>query len=128
MKRVMKLYETFATPIKVTYFAFVLIAIGFLIQNKNVNLFYTFKSSVILFIGELFLKVGEFIVMNLPIIFMLNAVCKRANNASPIVLALVGYFTFVVTTMLFSPQALDSQAYATGYGVNSIFNLATGSR
>ena len=128
MKRVMKLYETFATPIKVTYFAFVLIAIGFLIQNKNVNLFYTFKSSVILFIGELFLKVGEFIVMNLPIIFMLNAVCKRANNASPIVLALVGYFTFVVTTMLFSPQTLDSQAYATGYGINSIFNLSTGSR
>ena len=128
MKRIMRLYESFATPIKVTYFAFLLIGIGFLIQNKNVNLFYTFKSSVVLFLGELFLKVGEFIVMNLPLIFMLNAVCKKANNASPVVMALVGYFTFLVTTMLFSTQTLNAQAYATGFGINSVFNLATGTR
>ena len=128
MKRIQKLYESFRTPIRVAYFGFVLIAIGFLIQNKNVNLFYTFRSSIILFIGELFLKVGEFIIMNLPLIFMLNAVCKRANNASPVVMALVGYFTFLVTTMLFSTQTLNSQAYATGFGINSVFNLSAGSR
>ncbi len=124
----MRFYESFKTPIRVTYFAFVLIAIGFLIQNKNVNLFYTFKSSVVLFIGELTIKVGEFIVMNLPLIFMLYAVCKKANNASPVVMALIGYFTFLVTTMLFSNQSLNSQAYVTGYGINSVFNLSTGTR
>lgn len=128
MKRIQNFYESFRTPIRVAYFGFVLIAVGFLIQNKNVNLFYTFKSSIILFIGELFLKVGEFIVMNLPLIFMLNAVCKKANNASPVVMALVGYFTFLVTTMLFSTQTLGSQAYATGFGINSVFNLSTGTR
>lgn len=128
MKRMMKLYESLRTPVRVAFFGFVLISIGFLIQNKNVNLFYTFKSSIILFIGELFLKIGEFIIMNLPIIFMLNAVCKKANNAAPVVMALVGYFTFLVTTMLFSTQTLNTQAYATGYGINSAFNLTTGSR
>lgn len=128
MKRMMRLYESFKTPIRVAFFGFVLIAIGFLIQNKNVNLFYTFKSSIILFIGELFLKVGEFIIMNLPLIFMLNAVCKRANNASPVVMALVGYFTFLVTTMLFSTQTLNSLAYVSGYGINSVFNLTSGTR
>jgi len=124
----MKLYESFNTPIRVSYFAFILIGIGFLIQNKNVNLFYTFKSSIILFIGELFLRIGEFIVMNLPLIFMLNAVCKKANNASPVVMALVGYFTFLVTTMLFASQTLSAQAYATGFGINSVFNLSSGTR
>ena len=128
MKRIMKLYESFKTPIRVAYFGFVLVAIGFLIQNKNVNLFYTFKSSIVLFLGELCSKVGEIVVMNLPLIFMLNVVCKKANNASPVVMALVGYFTFIVTTMLFSTQNLNAQAYATGYGINSIFNLATGTR
>lgn len=128
MKRIQNLYESFRTPIRVAYFGFVLISIGFLIQNKNVNLFYTFKSSIILFIGESFLKIGEFIVMNLPLIFMLNAVCKKANNASPVVMALVGYFTFLVTTMLFSTQSLNNQAYVTGYGINSVFNLSTGTR
>ena len=128
MKRMMRVYESLKTPIRVAFFGFVLIAIGFIIQNKNVNLFYTFKSSIILFIGELFLKVGEFIIMNLPLLFMLNAVCKRANNAAPVVMALVGYFTFLVTTMLFSTQTLNAQAYASSYGVNSVFNLASGTR
>ena len=128
MKRIMKMYESCRTPIRVAFFGFVLLAIGFIIQNKNVNLFYTFRSSIILFLGELCSKVGELVVMNLPLIFMLNGVCKRANNASPVVMALVGYFTFMATTMLFGVQTLSSQAYATGYGINSVFNLASGNR
>ncbi len=128
MKRLMDIYESCKTPIRVAYFAFVLIAFGFLVQNPNVNIFYTFRSSIILFIAELALRIGEFTVMNLPIIFMLNFVCKRAHNASPVVMSLIGYFTFLVTTMLLSPQNLGSQAYMSGSGIGSIFNVATGSR
>ena len=128
MKRIMKLYESCRTSIKVAFFACVLIGIGSFIQNDNVNLFYTFKSSIILFIGEFCLRLGEFILMNLPLIFTLNVVCKKENNSSPVIMALVGYFTFMVTTMLFSSQSLDSQAYVHQYGINSIFNLGTGTR
>jgi len=128
MKKIMNLYESCKTPIRVAYVGFLLIAFGFLIQNESVNVFYTFRSNIILFLAELFLRIGELIIMNLPIIFMLNIVCKRANNASPVVMALVGYFAFVVTTMLFANQSMNSLAYSTGYGVNSIFNIPTGSR
>ncbi|MDO4940974.1 MAG: hypothetical protein Q4E33_04710 [Erysipelotrichaceae bacterium] len=128
MKRIMNLYESCRTPIRVAYFGFILIAIGFLIQNPSVNLFYTIKSGTILFIGEFCMRIGEIIVMNLPLIFMLSIVCKRANSGSPLVMALVGYFTFLVTTMLFSNQSLGAQAYTTGIGVNSVFNLANGAR
>lgn len=124
----MKLYESCKTSIRVAFFGFVLIGIGSFIQNGNVNLFYTIKSTVVLFIAEFCLRLGEFIVMNLPLIFMLNGVCKKANNASPVIMALVGYFTYMVTTMMFSVQNLDSQAYATGFGINSIFNFSVGSR
>lgn len=128
MKRIMRLYESCKTSIRIAFFGFALIAVGFLIQNKNVNLFYTFKSSIILFIGEFCLRLGEFIIMNLPLIFMLNGVCKKANNSAPVVTALVGYFTFVVTTMLFASQNLDSTAYSSSYGLNSIFNMTAGTR
>ena len=124
----MNLYESCKTPIRVAYFGFFLVALGFLIQNESVNVFYTFRSSIILFLGELSLKIGEFTIMNLPLIFMLNIVCKKANNASPVVMALVGYFTFVVTTMLFSTQTLNAQAYSSGFGINSVFNSPSGSR
>lgn len=125
MKRIMNLYESCKTPIRVAYFAFVLIAFGFLIKNENVNIFYTFRSGIVLFAGELALKIGEFTIMNLPIIFMLNIVCKKANNAAPVVMALVGYFTFVTVTMLLSPQNLSSTVYANGYGINSMFNTSS---
>ncbi|MBQ6493000.1 MAG: hypothetical protein IJI92_03960 [Erysipelotrichaceae bacterium] len=128
MKRIMSLYESCKTPIRVAFFGFILIAFGFLIQNESVNVFYTFRSNIILFVAELFLKIGEYVIMNLPIIFMLNIVCKKANNASPVVMALVGYFTFAVTTMMFSSQTLMSQAYASGYGINSVFKMGTGTR
>jgi phosphotransferase system IIB component len=124
----MNLYESCKTPIRVAYFGFILIAFGFFIQNESVNVFYTFRSNIILFLAELCLRIGEFIIMNLPLIFMLNIVCKKANNASPVVMALVGYFTFIVTTMLFSTQTLNAQAYASGYGINSIFNSSNGPR
>ncbi|MBQ1900196.1 MAG: hypothetical protein II153_04755 [Erysipelotrichaceae bacterium] len=128
MKKMMNFYESCKTPIRVAYFGFICVAVGFLIQNESVNVFYTFRSSIILFLAELLLKIGELTIMNLPLIFMLNIVCKKANNASPVILALVGYFTFVVTTMLFSTQTLNAQAYATGHGINSIFNMTSGSR
>lgn len=128
MKRIVSLYESCKTSIRVSYIGFILLAIGFIIQNENVNLFYTFKSSIILFIGELSLNVGELIVMNLPLIFMLNIVCKKANSSSPVVLALVGYFTYLVTTMLFASQNLGTYAYSSGYGINSVFNALSSSR
>ena len=128
MKRIMNLYESCKTPIRVTYIGFLLIAIGFLIRSDSVNVFYTIRSNTILFLGELFLRIGEFIIMNLPLIFMLNIVCKKANNASPVLMALLGYFSFLVTTMLLANQNLSSQAYATGYGINSVFYMDSGTR
>ncbi len=128
MKKIMSLYESCKTPIRVAYVGFLFISFGFLIQNESVNVFYTFRSNIILFLAELFLRIGELIIMNLPVIFMLNIVCKRANNASPVVMALVGYFTFVVTTMLFANQSMNSLAYSSGFGVNSVFNISNGNR
>ena len=124
----MNIYESCKTSIRITYVGFILIAIGFFIQNKNVNLFYTFKSAPVLFIAELFLDVGSLIIMNLPLIFMLNITCKKVNSSSPVILCLVGYFTFLITTMLFANQNLGSSAYASGYGINSAFNLSVGTR
>lgn len=128
MKKIMNLYESCKTPIRVTYIGFLLVAVGYFIQSPSVNVFYTFRSNTVLFLAELFLKLGEIIIMNIPLIFMVNIVCKKANNASPIIMALVGYFTFVVTTMLFGNQSLGSLAYSNGYGINSVFNISSGTR
>lgn len=103
-----------------TYFGFILIAIGFLIQNESVNIFYTFTNTYILMIGEWCLGLGRTIINNLPLIFMIYLVCKKANSGVPIALALIGYFSFMITTAIFAPQALSTYAYANSSGINTI--------
>lgn len=124
----MKIYDSCKISIRVALFGFLLIAVGFLIQNESVNIFYTFKSSVVLFIGEGSLRLGTTIITNLPMIFMLNIVCKKANSAFPVCLALIGYFSYLIVTMLFATTTLPATAYATSTGINSILNVNTGTK
>lgn len=119
----MKIYDSSKIAIRVAFFGFLLVAFGFLIKNDSVNIFYTFKNAFILLMGEGALKLGTNIIANLPMIFMLNIVCKRANSGYPVILAIVGYFAYLIATMLFSPTTLTSTAYSTGLGINSIFNI-----
>ena len=122
MKRIMSIYESVRISIRIAFLGFVLIAFGFLIQNESVNIFYTFRNTFILMLAEGSLKLGQTIIVNLPLIFMLNIVCKRTNSAFPVCLALVGYFSFLISTSLFSPTNLGSTAYSTGLGINSVIN------
>ena len=111
MKRIMNIYEYCKLPIRVVYFGIFLISFGFLIGNESVNLFYTFKSPFILNLGDFCLRIGEMIIINIPLIFMVNIVCKKANSGLPIVLSLIGYITFLVTMALFGNQNLGSNVY-----------------
>ena len=119
----MNLYENCKMPIRICYFGFVLNAFGFLIQNESVNIFYTFKNTFLLLFAEGCLSLGKTIITNLPLIFMIYLVCKKANSGVPILLALLGYFSFLITTSLFADQSLSSYAYASGIGINSIVTI-----
>lgn len=115
------IFESCKEAIRVTFIGFTFIAIGFLIQNESFNVFYTFKSTFSLFAGECCLRFGECIIVNLPIIFMLNLVCKKTSSAFPLISALLGYFAFLIGTMIFSPTGLDSCLYISSNFVSSVF-------
>ena len=124
MKRIMSIYESCKMPIRICFFGFILIAFGFLIQNESVNIFYTFTSKYLLMFAQGCLMLGNTIIINLPLIFMVYIVCKKANSGVPIALALIGYFAYLVTTTLFSSQALSPYAYASGVGINAIIDMS----
>ena len=119
----MYLYENCKMPLRVCYFAFILIAFGFLVQNENVNIFYTFSNKYILLLAQGCLALGKTIVLNLPLIFMIYLVCKKANSGIPVVLAFLGYFSFLVSASLFIPQNLSSTAYTNSSSVNSLLTI-----
>lgn len=120
----MNIYENCKMPIRIAFFGFVLIAFGFLIRNESVNIFYTFTNTFLLMIADGCLSLGQTIIVNLPLIFMIYLVCKKANSGVPIVLAIVGYFSFLITTSLFVNQTLSTYAYANTSGVNSILSIS----
>lgn len=122
MKKIMYLYENCKMPIRLTYFAFFLIAFGFLVSNENVNIFYTFSNSFVLMLASGCLMLGKTIIVNLPLIFMVYLVCKKANSGIPIVLAFLGYFSFLIATCLFAPQNLSTYAYNTSSGINTLIS------
>lgn len=124
MKKVMRIYESVKLPVRIAFFGFILIGFGFLIQNENVNIFYTFSNSFLLMFAQGCLMLGNTIIINLPLIFMIYIVCKKANSGVPIVLALLGYFAYLITTALFSSQSLSAYAYATGLGINAIVDIS----
>lgn len=125
MKLLMKLYDRCKLPIRVMYIAFVMVAFGTLIRSESVNIFYTFKNSFLLMLADGCLALGQTLVINMPLFFMVNYVCKKANSGVPIVLALIGYFTFTLTTSLFVSQSLMPQAYL---GANAFPTLVSNGR
>ncbi len=132
MKKWNMLYDNCRLPIKVLYFAFVFIAIGYLIQNENVNIFYTITNPYILLTGQILYRIGHFLVINMPVIFLINLVAKRANSGMPAILAVIGYVTFLVVTMFFGRHDLLTQAYSNvlglsyNTGVDTYYPLQTG--
>ncbi|MBR3227448.1 MAG: hypothetical protein IKF68_02765, partial [Erysipelotrichaceae bacterium] len=128
MKRIMNIYENCKMPIRIAFFGFILISFGFLIQNENVNIFYTFTNNFLLMFAQGCLMLGKTIIINLPLIFMVYIVCKKANSGVPIALALIGYFAYMITTTLFASQSLSSYAYASNVGINAIVDLSGLSR
>ena len=111
MKSLMRVYDYCKLPIRITFFAFCLIAFGQIVQSESFNIFYTIKNSLILTSADICLKIGQAIIINLPLIFMTNVVCKKANSGLPIVLSIVGFLVFNVTTMMFGNQNLGNSAY-----------------
>ena len=118
MKRWNNLYEYCRLPIRVLLLSIVLIGFGYLIQDVNVNIFYTFKNPLLLLISETSSRIGHFIFINIPFVFLVNLVAKRANSGAPTVFAIVGYFTFLIFTMMFNTHTMPNEAYNSILGIS----------
>ena len=133
MKRWNTLYDYCRLPIKVITFACLFLAIGYLIQNENVNIFYTIRNQYILLLGETCYRIGHILIINMPLIFLLNLVSKRANSGAPRIMGIIGYVTFLIFTMMFTPHTLASTSYSPILGISysiptygTIYPLQTG--
>lgn len=130
MKRWNNLLNTMRFPIKLILIAFLLIELGSIIQNRNVNIFYTINNTTMVMISEILIKLGEAIVVNFPLIVIIRFVSRRAKSGTPVLIGLIGYFTFLIFTMFFKSPNLPPHAlinlFGIEYNATNFANSATG--
>lgn len=111
-------YENFKLPFRVMCFALVLMALGSLVHNENLNVFYTIQNTYVLLFAEAALRIGETLLKVSPLLFLLAFVCKRANSGSPVLMAILGFVSFEVATMIFTTGNFPQIAYGTLFGIS----------
>ena len=108
------LYEIFTFPIGILFFACAILGIGNLLTNSAFSAFYTINNEVVILLAEAMMKIGSFLIVNFPLIFLIRVVTRKAGSATSVLSAIAGYITYLVMTMYFSSgnSSLPSTAYA----------------
>lgn len=120
-------WNAYQLPLRTVVFAWLFLAIGTFIQSENVNIFYTFRNSYVLLAAEFFLGIGGALMRFSPILFVLAFVSKKANNATPVLMAILGMISFEVATMLFSVGNFPLQVYGSLFHISIDSSILTSS-
>lgn len=113
------LFELLIFPIGVLMVATVMIGLSNLITSPTFAMFYSIKNDLVIVLAEAVSRVGTFLIVNFPLIFLLRIVTKKKGSATTIISALAGYVTYIVFTMYFARSDLGSSAYSSILGISA---------
>jgi len=118
MKRIKSLYELAIYPLKVLYIAFVIMGIGNIILSDNFAIFYTITNTYILLIAKFLTLAGIFLIKIFPLILILGLINRKNLKGQALIISLVGYISFLISTMVFSDTNLNLSYYITDMGIS----------
>lgn len=113
------LFELLVFPIGVLMVGSVLIGLSNLITSPTFAMFYSIQNDLVIVLAEAFSKIGTFLIVNFPLIFLLRIVAKKKGSATTIISCFLGYVTYAVFTMYFARSDLGSTAYSSILGLST---------
>lgn len=121
------LYEILFFPIGVLFFAVAMLGIGNLLVNPVFSAFYTVRGDGILILAEAMMRIGTFLIVNFPLLFLIRIVTRKAGSATSVLSALAGYVTYLVMTMYLSSgnSALPGTAFSSLLGISFSTSLVS---
>lgn len=118
MKSWRSLYEILVFPLGIMVFAYALVGIGNILTNEAFASLFVVRNEIILMIAEACGRVGRFIIVYYPLIFLIRIVAKRSGSAASILSAFLGYVTYLIFTMYFRWVDLSPTAYSSILGLS----------
>lgn len=118
MKNWRGLFEIVKFPIEVVFVALLLSGIGNILTNNIFGIEYMINNEYINMFGEVMMKAAQFMIVNFPLLFLLRLVSRKQGTSITMISALIGYVTFLVTTMVVARGDLTSTAYSSILGMS----------
>ncbi len=112
------LFSLLKLPIQLVFIGFVFIGFSNIITNPLFGLHTILEAEMIIAIAELIGRIGQFLVVNFPILFLIRLTTRRGGNAASIASAICGYISFLVATIFFARRDLPSNVYSSILGLN----------
>ena len=119
-------FEILQFPLKVIFFGILLYGVGNILINPAFSSMFVIKNEIIIMIAEMFVRLGSFVIVYSPFIFLLRSVNRRVNAGVTIMAGFLGYVCFLIVTMLFASKSLPTTAFASILGIS--YTAGAGSR
>ena len=118
MRNYRSLYEILLFPISVLYFAVFLLGLGNILTNETFSYIINIHNDFILLAAECMTRIGSFLIMQFPLIFLFRLSARKAGSATTIISAFSGYIAYLVVTMCFGDPDLPASAYSSILGLS----------
>ncbi len=117
MQRWHSLLDIISFPLKVLFFATILMGFGGLLLNPNLRTIFVIESQLIISFAELLRYFGSVTISYFPLLVMIKALSKRFSESVPVFVGILAYFVFNITTIFFSKANLPASAYSSVLGL-----------
>jgi phosphotransferase system glucose/maltose/N-acetylglucosamine-specific IIC component len=116
MRRWRRYINLVSFPLKILYAASVLLGLSGLLLNPNFQLLVGGHPSLNV-AAELVKYIASSIILIIPIVFMMRTVHRRGEDPGVIIIGLIGYLTFHVSTMFLQTGSINPNVFRTSMGL-----------
>lgn len=122
MSRWHAMLEYFQFPLKVLFFAIILLGIGSSIINPNVDYLWEVDNSTIIMISELMRYGGGFLIQLFPLFVFIKVLTRKFEDSAPVFIGFVCYLIINVVVLFLEDTNSASYFYGNLMGIQMSFD------
>ncbi len=117
MRRWNTILDTFYFPLEVLYMASILFGLSALFLGQSFNALFTVDNEYLVLVLDLVRNFAVWLIQAFPLLFLLRAVYRRNDTGLVVIIALLAYVAFHVSTAFFAPSYLPSGLHEPVLGI-----------